>query len=206
MKTLLALLAIVALTGCSSTGGGRSFSYSQSPQFNADLRSQHVAAYDYMGKVALNQEHHAEQWAINAKWCRPEGVRGPLGPYSCSPCTGAGSTCVHATAGLSGDHSAAHTYAGDPVPDTVLHECLHPFLQQYADNPAELNVWAGHPDYVTIGGQRFTIRQLMYRPVRWPLSIDAPVRWVQMWFPWDEPNWTDVECDNGTVTTEEEIK
>ena len=75
---------------------------------------------------------------------------------------------------------------------------------QYADNPDELNIRNGHPDAVTIRGQRIKVRKLMYRPVRWPLALDKPIHWIQSVTPWGDGDWTDVPCVHVGLIVEEE--
>jgi len=204
ISLLATLLMVATFCGCSTGGGGSNHSYRQDPQFR-DMRGEHVAAYDYMGKIALGKDHEAENWKIDVQYCPAQGSSGEFGPYSCD--TGcmntAGGGCAHATAGFWGG-IAHHTYAGSsPMPNTILHEAKHPFLQRYADNPAELAINNGHPKKVTINGVLMDVDKLSPRKVRWPLvkQIVGAADWVRDRV--TDSDWSE-NCDFGAMKIEEE--
>lgn len=199
----LLMLGVFLMAGCSS-GGGNKHSYSQDPQFARDMYGEHIACFDHFGKVVGLGEHEASKWQIKVKYCAQQGSDKGLGPWSCDGnCMGANG-CSHATAGRAGDHVAIFTYAGlSPVGDTIVHEVIHPLLDQYADNPVEVNQRNGHPEDVHVFGIKYNVRrQLMYRPVRWPALVSpfmVPVYFLGDAVQFTEVDWFEVGCVNGKM-------
>jgi hypothetical protein len=212
---LTAKITLVAgvslLSGCSSSSGGgrKGFDYRQDAAFARDLEPEHIRAYDNIGKRAGLGDAYAAKWRVVAKYCPPSGHAEPFGPYSCDANCLGWAGCAHATAGVVGSYSAVHTYAGQPRSSTIAHECMHPIIQQEAEDPPEVkDANNGHPTHATFRGRVHRIKDLLEPGTRWPLllrpfqiAINAAGRAVN----WGNDEWGQ-ECPHFATPNQEETE
>lgn len=205
MKYFLALLSIVVVSGCSSSGGGRQgFEWSQSPQFERDLAPTSIRYLDGLGKEAGLGEAYAAKWGGSAEWTAPEGYSGSLGAYSCKPCGHDG--CAHAWAQYQGGYFCKFCFAGQPVDETIGHEWKHAVIDEEATDSKEvLAANNGHPEYVTIRGNRIKVREWGPGTTRWPAAVDwirRSGRAVGKWINVVDDGWEEPNCVDGLMGVE----
>ena len=171
MNNFIVVLAVLALAGCATPGGG-----SGDKGLQNALRSEIARQYAVVGVDPAK----ARDVRITVNTCEPKGQNGD-GPYVCadSPCARLPDGCVHAWQ-MSYWHSdnTEFMFAGMPNQWTINHEVWHFTMRRWGDDPNEQLPRNGHPEKVHIQGRVYSNRDVI-GGARWP----AIVRGLQFWKP-----------------------
>ena len=189
---LMGSIVLLAMSGCSSSGGGQSGGYTQASQFLRDMKNEHIGAADTQYQRVGKDPALVGQKSWNVLYCPAEGSSSDMGDYGCN-CQGAVGACIHGWDSTDfGGTASTRLYAGpQPKSPVIIHEEAHATIARWADNPAEVNAHpTGHPSAVHIGGKLYNVNRDIIPGIRWPLIFRGPVHFLD---PRDDKDDWDIE-------------